>query len=92
MENAERLENTHYNIGTGSDISIKELSQRISEAAGYDGEIRWDSSKPDGTKRKLLDSSRFSSLGWSPIVGLDEGIRRTLEWYMDSKGERASGF
>ena len=92
VENAERLENTHYNIGTGSDISIKELSQRISEAAGYDGEIRWDSSKPDGTKRKLLDCSRFSSLGWSPIVGLDEGIRRTLEWYMDSKGERASGF
>ena len=92
VENADRLGNTHYNIGTGSDISIKELGEMIAGAAGYRGEIRWDSSRPDGAKRKLLDSSSMASLGWSAAVGLEEGIRRTLEWYMGSKGERASGF
>jgi GDP-L-fucose synthase len=71
----------HLNIGTGRDISIKELSVLIANVAGFKGDIRWDSSKPDGTPRKVLDVSRISSLGWQPTITLPEGIKRTLEWY-----------
>lgn len=92
VENAQRLDNIHYNVGTGADISIRELGEKIAEAAGYKGTMGWDSSKPDGTRRKLLDGSRFASLGWSPRIGLEEGIRRTLNWYRESRAQRASAF
>lgn len=70
------------NIGYGSDVSIRELAELIRETVGYEGEIVWDTSKPDGTPRKWLDSSRLSDLGWSPSIALREGVERTYQWYV----------
>ena len=70
MKNADKLQNMHYNIGSGIDYSIKELAQMISEIVGFKGEIEWDTTKPDGTLRKLLDSSRFLQLGWRPVTDM----------------------
>ncbi len=69
------------NIGTGIDISIKELAEKIKEVVGYNGTIVWDSSKPDGTPRKLLDVSKLHNLGWNHIINLGDGITSTYEWY-----------
>jgi GDP-L-fucose synthase len=69
------------NIGTGIDVSILELAQAIGEKVHYRGNIIFDSSKPDGTPRKLLDVSKINALGWKATVALDEGIQRTVEWY-----------
>ena len=71
----------HLNIGTGSDLSIRELAQRIAKSAGFKGEIKWDPSKPDGTPRKLLDISRLKALGWAPKVSFDEGIQETIQYF-----------
>jgi GDP-L-fucose synthase len=60
------------NVGTGKDLSIKDLAELIREVVGFDGAIEWDSSKPDGTPRKLLDASSMTALGWSPSIGLEE--------------------
>ena len=73
------------NIGSGHEISIKELAVKISVAAGFKGEIIWDSSKPDGTMRKVLDSSKVTKLGWKPLISLDQGIASTVEWYLQNK-------
>lgn len=70
------------NIGTGKDITIEELAKLIATTVGYPGQIRWDSSKPDGTPQKLLDISAMNSLGWKPSTGLADGIRKTYEWYL----------
>ena len=70
------------NIGTGKDLSIKDLAELIKEIVGFDGAVEWDSSKPDGTPRKLLDVSRITALGWRPSIGLEEGIRSTYEWFL----------
>lgn len=70
------------NIGTGQDLSIKELAKAIGEVVGYDGEIRFDESKPDGTMRKLLDVSRLHALGWQAHIGLREGLATTYEWFL----------
>jgi GDP-L-fucose synthase len=72
------------NIGYGEDISIAGLAQLISAIIGYDGRIEYDADKPDGTPRKLLDSSKLSSLGWRPNLSLEEGIKRTYEWYCEN--------
>jgi GDP-L-fucose synthase len=69
------------NIGTGEDVTIKELAETIAEVVGYQGEIVWDIEKPDGTPRKLLDVSRLHSLGWQHTTSLKDGIARTYEWY-----------
>ena len=69
------------NVGVGEDIPIKELAELIKEVVGFEGVIEWDSSKPDGTPRKLLDVSRINSLGWKPAIGLEEGIRATYQWF-----------
>ena len=74
----------HINIGTGEDISIKELAQKVALATGYSGNIEWDSSKPDGTPRKVLDVSKIHALGWKPTITLDEGIARTIAWYREA--------
>jgi GDP-L-fucose synthase len=71
------------NLGSGSDISIKELAVLISKVIRFDGEIKWDLSKPDGSPRKLLDSSRFNQFGWFPKVSFDKGIRETYDWYLE---------
>jgi GDP-L-fucose synthase len=69
------------NIGTGEDITIKELAETISQIVGYDGEIEWDTTKPNGTPRKVLNVDRIKSLGWKPKISLFEGIAKTYEWY-----------
>ncbi len=69
------------NIGTGEDCTIKELAETIKEVVGYPGTIEWDTTKPDGTPRKLLDISRLHALGFHHQIGLKEGIARTYEWY-----------
>ena len=70
------------NVGFGDDVSIKELTELVAEIVGYEGAIGWDTTKPDGTPRKLLDSSRLRSLGWKPSISLHEGIKSTYQWYV----------
>lgn len=74
------VRNSHVNVGCGEDVSIAELARMIAKVAGYSGEIRFDSSRPDGTPRKLLDVSLIKSMGWSPTISLVEGLRATYEW------------
>jgi GDP-L-fucose synthase len=69
------------NVGTGVDISIRELMEMICRVAGYRGEIVFDSSRPDGTPRKLLDVSKLTALGWKPSVALEDGVLDTWQWY-----------
>jgi GDP-L-fucose synthase len=71
------------NVGVGEDVSIKELAGLIQKITGFEGVIDWDSSKPDGTPRKLLDTSRINNLGWQPKISLEEGIQSTYKWYRD---------
>jgi GDP-L-fucose synthase len=79
--NAKEIRNCHINVGTGKEISIKEVAELILETIGFKGELRWDSSKPDGTLRKLTDVSKLHSLGWHHQIEIDEGVRRLYEWY-----------
>jgi len=74
----------HLNVGSGQDLSIKELAHTVAAAAGFTGEIQWDSSKPDGTPRKVLDVSRIKALGWKPTITLEEGIASTIAWYKEA--------
>ena len=74
----------HLNIGSGEDLSIKELASTVARAAGFSGEIHWDASKPDGTPRKVLDVSRIKALGWKPTITLEEGIASTIAWYKEA--------
>jgi GDP-L-fucose synthase len=79
----------HLNVGTGEDLTIKELAELVAELAGFKGELAWDSSKPDGTPRKVLDVSKAKALGWAPKISLRDGIASTIAWYKDAtaKGE-----
>jgi GDP-L-fucose synthase len=74
------------NIGWGRDIAIRELAELVARVVGYEGELEWDTSRPDGTPRKLLDTTRINALGWQPRIGLEDGIRQTYEWYVRSGG------
>jgi GDP-L-fucose synthase len=69
------------NVGVGEDVSIKELAETIKRIIGFEGSIEWDSSKPDGTPRKLLDVSRLTDLGWKAKISLEDGIASTYQWY-----------
>jgi len=73
------------NIGTGHELSIKDLASKIKTAVGFTGEVIWDVSKPDGTMRKVLDSSKITNLGWKPLISLDQGVTSTVEWYLQNK-------
>ena len=73
------------NIGWGEDISIAELARTVADVVGYDGELRFDVSKPDGTPRKLLDTRRATELGWRPTIALAQGLRGTYAWYLENK-------
>lgn len=75
---------THLNVGSGKDISISELASLIAEIIGYKGKIEHDSTKPDGTPRKLMDVSRINSLGWKYKTELDEGIKKTYQWFLEN--------
>ena len=76
--------NLHLNVGSGEDLTIKDLAEKVAAAAGFTGKIEWDSSKPDGTPRKVLDVSRVKALGWKPTITLDEGIASTIAWYKEA--------
>lgn len=82
-------ESMHLNVGTGHDLSIKALAELIAHEAGFKGVIKWDSTKPDGTPRKVLDVSRITSLGWKPTITLEEGVASTITWFKEAviKGE-----
>lgn len=80
------------NVGFGEEISIRDLARLIADVTGFTGEIAWDLARPDGTPRKLLDSSRLRGLGWRPTTGLVEGIERTFDWLKSGDGRAVSGY
>lgn len=82
--NNKEIRNCHINIGTGKELSIKELAYKIKDTIGYNGDIRWDSSKPDGTMRKLCNVNKLHSLGWIHKIEIDEGIGRLYNWYLEN--------
>lgn len=82
LDNYDKAE--HINIGSGNDVSIGDLARLIKRVVGYDGELTFDVSKPDGTPRKLMDSSRIRALGWEPKWSLERGIAATYRWYRDT--------
>ncbi len=79
----------HINCGSGSEISIKGLAETVQRAVGFTGRLVFDSSKPDGTPRKLMDSSRIAAMGWTPRVTLEEGIANSYRWYLENIAEPA---
>jgi len=80
----------HLNIGSGQDLSIKELAELVADIASYKGEIKWDSSKPDGTPRKVLDVTKAQSLGWTPAISLRDGIASAMNWYKEATAKGVS--
>lgn len=84
IKDKKEIRNTHINIGTGSDISIKDLSSLIARIIDYKGSISFDSSKPDGTMKKLTDPSKLNRLGWKHQVGIEEGIEKLYSWYINN--------
>ena len=81
-EGSKEIRSCHINVGTGKEISIREVAEKIMEEIGFKGELRWDSSKPDGTLRKLTDVSKLHGLGWHHQVEIEEGVHRLYEWYL----------
>ena len=79
-----RLPEHLYNVGTGQDLTIKDLAGVIQKITGHSGEIVWDSEKPDGTPRKLMDVSKMHELGWKHQIGLEEGITKTYQWFLEN--------
>lgn len=73
---------SHVNVGCGKDVTIRQLAEMVCIAVGFTGELVFDSSKPDGTPRKLLDISKIKAMGWSPKIELEEGIKETVNWYL----------
>jgi GDP-L-fucose synthase len=80
-------EEEHINIGTGEDISIRDLARLVCDVVGFRGEIEFDASKPDGTPLKCTDISRLRGLGWSPTIDLREGLERTYRWFLENAGD-----
>ena len=78
------IRNCHINVGTGKELTIKALSELVVKAVGFEGEVVWDSTKPDGTPRKLIDVSKLHSLGWTHKVEIEDGVRMLFDWYQDS--------
>ncbi|RIY33363.1 GDP-L-fucose synthase [Psittacicella gerlachiana] len=79
---------SHINVGTGKDLSIKDLTELVAKVVGYEGEIVWDTNKPDGTPRKLLDVSRLTSLGWKAQIELEQGLKDTYDWFLKHQDKR----
>ena len=85
MEN--KLEESLYNVGSGEDLSLKELALLVQKVIGHQGEIIWDTSKPDGTPRKVMEVSKLKNLGWSPKISLEQGIEETYQWFLENREE-----
>jgi GDP-L-fucose synthase len=81
---------SHINVGTGRDVRIAELANTMARVVGFEGDIEFDTSKPDGTPRKLLDASLLSSLGWQYSVELEQGLGMTYQWFLDNSDELRS--
>ena len=79
---------SHINIGTGSDVSIKELTETIAQVVGFKGSVKWDLAKPDGTARKLLDVNLLKKLGWQSNISLKSGLENTYNWFLNQKDYR----
>ena len=77
-------ESEHINVGTGEDVTIKELAETISDIVGFNGGFNWDTSKPNGTPRKVLNVDKIKSLGWEPVINLRDGILKTYQWYLQN--------
>ena len=77
---------SHINVGSGNDIAINELASMISKVVGYDGDILFDESMPDGSPRKLMNVSLLNSLGWKQEIDLVEGLEKTYEWFIENQG------
>jgi len=84
LENSHQIRNSHINIGTGKEISIKHLSTTIKESIGFNGDLVFNTSKPDGTMRKLTDSSKLHSLGWHHKIEVPEGVKKLYNWYLSN--------
>lgn len=82
-----KFQDNLYNVGTGEDLTIRELAEMIQKIVGHTGEIVWDASKPDGTPRKLMDVSKMTSAGWKAKTSLEDGIRKTYDWFLQHQGE-----
>ena len=78
-----KLEEHLYNVGSGNDLTIKALAEIIQQLVGHKGEVIWDDTKPDGTPKKLMDSSKLNAKGWKSIIDLEKGIKTTYEWFLD---------
>ncbi|MBR5656277.1 MAG: GDP-L-fucose synthase [Prevotella sp.] len=78
------IRNCHINVGTGKELTIRELSQLVVKAVGFEGEVEFDASKPDGTPRKLIDVTKLHSLGWTHSVEIEDGVKKLFDWYQDS--------
>ena len=72
------------NIGTGEEVTIRELAYNVAQTVGFDGDLVFDTSKPDGAPRKLLDVNRMKALGWQSTIALQDGLKSTYEWYLDN--------
>ena len=79
-----KLDNHLYNVGSGSDLTIKSLAEMIQKKVGHSGDIFWDETKPDGTPKKLMDSSKLNSLGWRSTIDLEKGIKMTYDWFLEN--------
>jgi len=80
-----QLSENLYNVGTGKDITIRELAETIQEIVGHTGQIEWDDTKPDGTPRKLMDASKMNAQGWEAKIELKEGIKQTYQWFLENE-------
>ena len=74
---------SHINVGSGTDVTIRELAETVAEITGFQGELKFDASKPDGTRRKLMDVSRLKRLGWEASIPLNRGIQETYNWFLE---------
>jgi GDP-L-fucose synthase len=83
-------EERHINVGTGIDITVRELAELVAKVAGWQGKFAYDRSKPDGMPRKVMDVSRLNALGWKAKTPLEEGFRRAYRWYVDEVAERVT--
>ena len=80
----DEVRNCHINIGSGKEVTIRELAELVKATVGYRGTIEWDSTKPDGTLRKLTDVSKLHSLGWHHTMEIEDGVPALYRWYLDN--------
>ena len=82
---------SHINVGSGEDLTIRELAELVKKVTGFQGEIVFNTTQPDGTPRKLLDVSRLKGMGWSPTIELEDGLRTTYDWFCQTENKRMAG-